>query len=535
MERILIYEEGLKIIMPENSSNLAPVDAAFKTLCRILFGRPVGGLLEFEPYLKEAMMPFMIVKSGSRGTDVFLSNPYYPKGAAFVSPDELAGIRQKPLSINDIKDIDSLFRAASENVAYCGNKVFGKNANVQLVDNAINCIDVYHSHNVRNVKRGAYLSYVRESEYVFGLPPFPKINYSIRCHEGINVNRMFETFYTTYSSDMYYSVNCTSCQEVMFGYNLRGKRHVVGNIELAPAKYGELKGKLTGEIADELARKKRVFSISDLARMGVKESDEGDALLIPTLPATPGVERAFSDTAKIVLGGGRGPIKEYVPWLQKRALPVKKVKGKLGSRTFKPMLPIVKDLPDSCLCTFEEAIKQNGPVIRHEDLQLDLRKLAAAVSKKAAFTLDFVDGACRDHVEVSQVIDSTEVYSSWDATSSQRSGCSSAIIQSKYIFGGYFRALDSEFCINCYDVVECRRCFELDSSSRCSDCYFSHNLEGCEECILCWNLKGKRYAVLNEELPKEEYLRIKRMLLDCVNAELDSKKKVERSVFALSQ
>src|SRR3989344_3095113 len=224
--------------------DFARVDSAFRMLCKLLFGREVGGLKDFEPYLAEAMMTYIIVKGEASGKDICLSSPYYPKGGKFTSANEAGGLKAKQFSINDIKDIDSLFRAASESMVYCGNKVFGKNNNIELVDNAINCIDVYCAHNVRNVKRGAYLSYVRESECVFGLPPFPKINYSMRCHEGINVHRMFETFYTTHSSDMYYSFNCTNCSDVIFGFNLRGKRHVIGNVGLEPAKYRELKKKL---------------------------------------------------------------------------------------------------------------------------------------------------------------------------------------------------------------------------------------------------------------------------------------------------
>jgi hypothetical protein len=43
-----------------------------------------------------------------------------------------------------------------------------------------------------------------------------------------------------------------------------------------------------------------------------------------------------------------------------------------------------------------------------------------------------------------------------------------------------------------------------------------------------------RYAVLNKQLPREEYARIKRMVLDHVNAELASKKRCSRSIFSLS-
>ncbi len=294
--------------MPEAAFNFGAVDSAWKTLCKILFGTEVGSLREFEPYLKEAMLPFMVVKSSVSGKDVLLSNHLYPKGAAFVASDEIsaANSKTKPVSINDIKDIDSLFRAAEESMVYCGNKAFGKNANVSLVDNAIDCIDVYYSHNVRNVKKGAYISCVRESEYIFGIPAFPKIHYSIRCLEGINANRMFETYYSNYCADIYYSFNCYNCSDVIFGFNLRGKRHVIGNLELPKEKYAELKKKLTAEIADELAKNKRAFSISDLARMNARENAGDEQFeLIPTTSPPASVEKAWNSASKIVLGGRR--------------------------------------------------------------------------------------------------------------------------------------------------------------------------------------------------------------------------------------
>ncbi|VVC01859.1 Uncharacterised protein [uncultured archaeon] len=520
--------------MAEEKFNFAAVDAAFQTYCRIMFGRPVGGLLEFEPYLREAMLPYAIMKSCVSGKDVYMSGPHYPKGGRFAGPGELAQVKQPPVSINDIKDADSLFRAAGEQFVYCGNKVFGRNINTALVDNSINCIDVYYSHNVRNVKKAAYVSCVRESEYVFGIPAFPKINYSMRCLEGINVNRMFETYYSNHCSDMYYSFNCYNCSEVIFGFNLRGRRHVIGNVQLDAARYSELKKKLASEIAEELSKRKRAFSISDMARMGVSERKGGDEYeLIPTVPAPASVEKAFSETAKIVLGVERSGISQYAPFLQKRALPVKKLRGKYGSAVYRPETPLVNTLPAGILCTREEAMAEDKPLVGEKELALPLRELASAVAKKASITLEMVEGETREVPEITQAIDSTECWSSWDATSSTRSACSTGIIQSKYIFGGYFRMLDSEFCINCYDMVEAKRCFELDSSSKAIGCYFCHNVEGCEECIFCCNAKGLRHAVFNQQLPKGEYLRVKKMLLDYVNAELDRGKTIGQSVFSL--
>ncbi len=510
--------------------NWGAIDSAFRSVSKILFGTEVGSLKDFEPYLREAMFPYLQAKSFISGKPVYLSNPFYPKGASFAAPGE-QGAKASKFSINDIKDIDSLFRAASEQAVYCGNKVFRKNFNYDLVDNAIDCTNVYCCHNVRNVKNGAYLSYVREAEYVFGTPAYPKARYTIRCVEGINLVRGFETHYSTHSSDMYYSFNCSNCTEGIFAFNLRGKHRVIGNNELAPEKYAPLKKKLISEIAEGLRRKKRAFSLVELPAWAGKGKD--DEVAVPPLPAPRQVEEAFRKTTGLLFGKERNGLEGYAPWLKKRALGVSKVRGKFGTPTYKVELPVIKDLPAACLCTLEEALENNKPLANEAELSLPVRQLAEKIGKKAVFTLEFVDGMCENTPDVSAVFDSVNVYSMWDATSSTLCGCSTAMIQSRYCFGGSLRILDSQFCINCFDPVNLRLCFESDGCSDCSSCYFCHNCEGCEECLFCFNAKGLHHAIFNKEVPREEYARIKKMLLDYVNAELDKKKDVEQSIFSL--
>ncbi|MCX6773120.1 MAG: hypothetical protein NTV88_05135 [Candidatus Micrarchaeota archaeon] len=74
--------------MPTPDFNIAPVDEAFRTLSKILFGRDVGSLKDFSPYLKEAMMPYTIEPSCISGGQVYMSNNLYPKGGKFVGPGE---------------------------------------------------------------------------------------------------------------------------------------------------------------------------------------------------------------------------------------------------------------------------------------------------------------------------------------------------------------------------------------------------------------------------------------------------------------
>ena len=116
---------------------------------------------------------------------------------------------------------------------------------------------------------------------------------------------------------------------------------------------------------------------------------------------------------------------------------------------------------------------------------------------------------------------------------SRHSAFSSIVTESEHIFGGYVRVLNSQFCINSHNVTRCSGCFECDSCYTCRNCYFCHNCENVEEGLFCFNLKGARYAVLNQQVPKEEFLRIKRMLLDFINSELEKKGRLDVDIFSL--
>ncbi|MCX6769606.1 MAG: hypothetical protein NT051_02915, partial [Candidatus Micrarchaeota archaeon] len=84
------------------------IDSDFKNTCRILFGEEIGGLSEFAPYLKETMFPYRMANSCVSGKQVMMSGPYYPRQGKFASQDEIGSLKFAPLSINEIKDVDSL-------------------------------------------------------------------------------------------------------------------------------------------------------------------------------------------------------------------------------------------------------------------------------------------------------------------------------------------------------------------------------------------------------------------------------------------
>ena len=53
--------------------------------------------------------------------------------------------------------------------------------------------------------------------------------------------------------------------------------------------------------------------------------------------------------------------------------------------------------------------------------------------------------------------------------------------------------------------------------------------------MFCFNAKSLRYAIGNTEIGREEYLRIRKILLDYVNKELDEKKGLGLGIFSVER
>ncbi len=509
------------------------LQAAFDSTARVLFGQEIGKLEEFAPYLSETMQPYQMKKSFVSGKPVMVALAYYPKDAKFLSQDEVGQLKFLPLNVNEIKDIDSLFEAVGERVVYCGNKLFGRNRNVSEVDNCVDCVDVFHSHNVYNVKCGAYLSYLRDAENIFGVSAFPQSRNTMRSFWGVGLNRCFECYYSTKLSETYFAFNCIGCQSCMFAFNLRGKRFCIGNLELEKEKYVQLKEKLANEMGSELKKRKKLFSIADIAIAGSNGSPT--KWVTQESPVPPKVEEAFGKTAKLLLGKELHPSKKYEDWLLERAIRVRKVHGALGSPAYKiEGLPVVKDIPaDRLVSLSEQAGAAESRISIGNGEMPPLDEMFSRVSKTALFCFEFVDGPNEDCVDVAGIFGGSHNYKLVDCTNGKYSGYGTASVNSEHIFGGYLRILNSQFCINCYDSTGLQRCFEVDSSYTSKDSYFCHNCENVENAILCFNAKALRYAVGNSEVGKEEFERIKGILLERIVKELELKGKLEFDIFSI--
>jgi hypothetical protein len=239
------------------------LNSAFKSACKIILGSEIGELSEYEQFLKRYIVPVKKTKSILSGKDVYYGAPYSEK-SKMMSMEEMEHMKIEPIGINDMKDAESLIRAAGERFYYAGNKLCGKIVDVERSED---CADAYYitgSTDIFTSENIAYCQMFKDSKYMFGCAWGTNNTFCINCTEPYKLNRSFETTLVNHSADAYYSYNCINCQEIMFCINQKSIRYAIGNNPLLPDKYRELKKKLLSEIVEMLKTKKTAPSHMDV-------------------------------------------------------------------------------------------------------------------------------------------------------------------------------------------------------------------------------------------------------------------------------
>jgi hypothetical protein len=112
-----------------------------------------------------------------------------------------------------------------------------------------------------------------------------------------------------------------------------------------------------------------------------------------------------------------------------------------------------------------------------------------------------------------QVLGSTNVYHSYDILSSKFIGFSSMLHSCEYMYGSKSSS-DSSFCIRCQDSKMLNNCYEVSWSAKCSNSMFCHNSFDLRECMFCFHLASKQYCIGNRQYTKEEYMKVKKMVIE---------------------
>ena len=522
--------------MDETQSAL---EKAWASTCKVLFGEEAGSMRQYEKWLAELVDPAVVRKSCISGKEVIYSTAYYPESAKSINLDEVDfNKKYPPLSINQIKDIDSIVSAIRDRAYYSGNVVLGNSKYVEKSANISDCFYVYNTTLSSNDKYMAYCTQCRLDSYGFGGNAFSESEFCLKCHELTRVKRCFEAWMTQDSANCYYSHGLKNCTDCMFSFNLHSKRLAIGNLELPPDKYKAIRAKLLSEMLSDLKRDKRLPSLIEIAARCGKPLAPG----IP--PAAPHaepldksrIEDAFSKTMALLFG--KKPSKGidfYARWLVRNTRTIDAGKSSAsGRQLYVAQYGNYSDLPRDRLLSLEEAsaLGASARLAQPDAEGMTLASAHAKIGKIAFFNAEIDDGQNQNDIECAVLIDAANCYRTVCSAYSKYCAYSFWPQKSESIFGCDIMFWCS-FCVKCYNSVNLKRCIEMDSCSTCSDCLFCHNCENLQNCMFCFNVKNKSYAIGNVEVGREEYMAAKKAVTEQLFAELEKTGGLAKSIFAL--
>jgi len=509
------------------------LDKSWRSACRVLFGRGVGELGPFLPYLSEYLLPGAQRASHLSGKKVALASDRYAASAKFISAGEAETSAAQSLSINQVKDLDSVLQALSEFAEYSGNRVLGNSAYVESSDVVVDSQCVRNSTNVTGSTYVESSFMARDnSRHVFASGWGGDGEFLVRCVGYLHNRRCFETHISANVSDSYYAYYCVGCHDLMFCFSQRNKRHMIGNLQLTPEKYAALKKKLVSEIAELLEKDKCAPSLFSL--VGKTAPRALPALALETEQARMEmrpIEDGFASACRVVLRHEPpGRLGDCAEWLSEGTITARSAKSPFGSTTHYPDgFPMYEALGKERLVNSEEALALSRLCL-HENELASFPSIKSALGKIAFFTAEFYGGKNVNVIGTPMAMNAINVFGGYEAFDSQHAAFCTTAMNSKYVYG-CGRILDSEFCLKCFDGLQLKRCFEMDGCTKCSDCYFCHNCEGLTDCMFCFNMKGARYCIGNAQLSKEDYFASRDSLLSRMAGELGKAKRLGISIF----
>ena len=509
----------------------------------MLLGSEAGALSQYAAWLYEGNGPRLSEKSCVSGKETVFAYSAYAKNSKFASFDEV-DLDQKypPLSINDIKDIDSVFEAVADRAIYCGNMVLGNSEFVEGSSAITDSFYVLHSERVAFSKYVAYSTRGSYSENIFGCFYFGPAAFLIKCDNAWDCQRCLCVSRSDFSSDCHYSHGMSGCHDCMFSFNLKNKRNCIGNLPLPKEKHAALKAELLRGIAEKLKKGKRLPALHEL--IGMAKPDF--SLLRAATPVMPHfteekkdkarIEKAFSD-ASGVLGLRLTSLDNYSKWLCRNSQA--RLEPASSCATGKPML--VPDIagflrfPKESLLSLKEAeyLGEHLALSEGEAESLTLQSAPATLSKIAFFCPHWEAGNQQNNIDCPVSIDSVDCYHGLQNMLSKKCGFCLLPRNCESCFGSREIRYTS-FSFNCHFSTKLTRCFECDSCNNCSGAYFCHNCENVHDSMFCFNTKNKKYAIGNVEVGREKFLAAKEILLSWARARLEKSRALPLDIYSIA-
>lgn len=527
----------------EETQAYAELNKRWKSTCRIVFGGEVGELEEYKNWLLEYVTPPKLEKSCVSGNDVSFAVSDYAKGSKFIGFDEIDfGKKFQPLSINEVKDIDSILGAVKERAAYTGNIILGTSKFVEGSSNVLDSHFILSSSVVTDSKYAAYCEMLRKCEHMFGVLGDAQSLFTIKSVDGHRGNRMFECYTTLISTDGYYSMRCQDCRELMFSFGARSKSYIVGNLALPKEKYLQLKAKLLAEMREKLKKEKRLFSLLEVIQAANEAAPE---IKLPHSPDEEKgdmrpMEEAFANTSALLFGKKLSGLDSYAPFLKRHVRQRRAFKSPFSGKSayLAGYMTGISDLYKISrrFVTEDEMVEIGKHCIGSEalgTLRMEAAVLAKALRPIAYCALNDTIGTSHNLIDCTLVGHSENCYKVDGSVYAKKCAYCFWPRESEHIFGSW-SVWESQFAMKAYYSKKLSRCLEVDNCESCADLYYSHNCENVHEGMFCFNAKNLRNAIGNAPLAPEKYKNIKSSILSQLANELENKKGLKIDIYNIT-
>lgn len=518
------------------------LNKAWKSACKVLFGEEIGELESYRDWLCQYVTMPRDETSAASGKRVTVAASDYASGAKFLGFEEADfGKKFQPLSINEVKDIDSIVQAIGERLYYAGNIILGSSKFVEGSSNVVDSHYVLDSSIVSDSKYIAYSYMTRKCGHMFGVHGDAESEFIIKGSDGHKGKRQFECFTNLVCSDSYYCMRCQDCRELFFCFGLRSKSYCIGNMPLPKEKYAAIKSKLLSEIAGKLRKDHQIFSLLELVQEARKHPPE--IQLPPAKGEEQGdmkpMEEAFSKTSSLLLGKELHGIDSYAIFLKRHvrqrivySSPFSGKKAYLAGFATN----LAKHYKIGGSFVTEDEMIEIGKISLGEKFasaaRMDLCFLADNLHPIAYSAMNDQVGKSHNIIDCALVLHSEDCYRTDGATYSKKCAYNFWPRESEHIFGSW-AVWESSFCMKAYNSKKLTRCFEADICESCSDLYFAHNCENVQDSMFCFNAKNLRNAIGNAEMEREKYRSAKSLLLSQLADELEKKKTLKWDIYSL--
>lgn len=159
----------------------------------------------------------------------------------------------------------------------------------------------------------------------------------------------------------------------------------------------------------------------------------------------------------------------------------------------------------------EVRISRDGFMLPKEEIS-SYESLLEKVNRVNYFSGSFSKNS--DNVFCSdQIYSSLNIYSSYSLRSCNRVAFSYSLRDCEMVFASE-DCKESNYCIRIFESQLLNNCFEMYNCGKCSNSMLSHDCYDLRDCLFCFHLNSKQYCIANMQYSKEEYEKIKKMLVE---------------------